>query len=47
MTYEKGTLTLKYVRTDYEDAGLYTVEVDTGSGVIQSSAKLEIAGTLR
>ena len=44
MTYDKGTLTLKYARTDYEDAGVYTVEVDTGSGVVKSSAKLEIAG---
>ena len=44
MVYEKGTATLKYVRTDYEDAGLYTVEIDTGLGVIESSAKIEIAG---
>ncbi len=44
MLYEKGTATLKFVRTDYEDAGLYTVEIDAGSGVIQSSANLEIAG---
>jgi hypothetical protein len=47
MTYEKGTATLKYVRTDYEDAGLYTVEIDTGSGVIESSANIEIAGMYR
>ncbi|CAB3987776.1 triple functional domain -like [Paramuricea clavata] len=43
MTYDKGTLTLKYARTDYEDTGVYTVEVDTGSNVIESSANLEIA----
>jgi hypothetical protein len=44
LTYDKGTVTLKYARTDYEDTGVYTVAIDTGSDVIESSANLEIAG---
>lgn len=44
MTYDKGIVALKYVRTDYEDSGKYTVHIETESGVIESSAKLDIAG---
>ena len=44
MVYDKGTASLKFARTDYEDSGRYTVKVDTGSGAAESSATLEISG---
>ena len=46
MAYEKGIATLKYTRADYGDSGVYTVQIDNGSAVNESSATIEVSGKL-
>lgn len=46
MFYDKGAATLKYARADYGDAGVYTVEIDNGSGTNESSATIEVSGKI-
>ena len=46
MTYDKGVAALKIMRAENNDAGVYTVEIESGSEKCQSSATVEITGKL-
>ena len=46
VTYDKGVATLKIMRAENNDAGVYTVEIESGLEKCQSSATVEITGKL-